>query len=85
MKRWQRFHRKEKGTVILCSGGLGADVTQHSLLAQHRPDRMRLPTWEVEKTMRALSFEEINKRPVQEHPGAREAGHAGFGPQEGPG
>ena len=25
------------------------------------------------------------QRPFQEHPGAREAGHAGLGPQEGPG
>merc|ERR1712232_839864 len=35
---------KEYGPVILASGGFGADFTQNSLLAQHRPDLMHLPT-----------------------------------------
>merc|ERR550532_1024890 len=34
----------QKGPVILCSGGFGADFTQDSLLAQYRPDLMHLPT-----------------------------------------
>merc|ERR1711937_786346 len=34
----------EKGPVILCSGGFGADFTQESLLAKYRPDLMHLPT-----------------------------------------
>merc|ERR1712003_519914 len=34
----------EKGPVILCSGGFGADFTQDSLLAKYRPDLMHLPT-----------------------------------------
>merc|ERR1712060_1045114 len=34
----------QKGPVILCSGGFGADFTQNSLLAQYRPDLMHLPT-----------------------------------------
>merc|ERR1711920_801015 len=34
----------EKGPVILCSGGFGADFTQNSLLAMYRPDLLHLPT-----------------------------------------
>merc|ERR1712063_141395 len=32
------------GPVIICTGGFGADFTQNSLLAQHRPDLLHLPT-----------------------------------------
>jgi len=35
---------KEFGPVIFCSGGFGADFTEDSLLAQHRPDLLHLPT-----------------------------------------
>jgi len=35
---------KEYGPVILCSGGFGADFTNDSLLALHRPDLLHLPT-----------------------------------------
>merc|ERR1719507_2216032 len=34
----------QKGPVILCSGGFGADFTQNSLLAMYRPDLLHLPT-----------------------------------------
>ena len=33
----------QKGPVILCSGGFGADFTQNSLLAQYRPDLCTSP------------------------------------------
>lgn len=35
---------QEYGPVILTTGGYGADFTQESLLAQHRPDLLHLPT-----------------------------------------
>merc|ERR1719253_290250 len=35
---------QEFGPVILCSGGYGADFSDNSLLAKHRPDLMHLPT-----------------------------------------
>merc|ERR1711937_1025302 len=35
---------KEYGTVILCSGGFGADFGSDSLLAKYRPDLLHLPT-----------------------------------------
>merc|ERR1712224_416094 len=35
---------QEHGPVILATGGFGADFTVDSLLAQHRPDLMHLPT-----------------------------------------
>jgi len=35
---------QEHGPVILCSGGFGADFSQDSLLAKHRPDLLHLPT-----------------------------------------
>ena len=34
----------EQGPVILATGGFGADFTDNSLLAKHRPDLMHLPT-----------------------------------------
>merc|ERR1712137_821107 len=35
---------EEPGPVIICTGGFGADFTLDSLLAQHRPDLLHLPT-----------------------------------------
>merc|ERR1711937_1113855 len=35
---------QENGPVVLATGGFGADFTVDSLLAQHRPDLMHLPT-----------------------------------------
>jgi len=35
---------QEHGPVILATGGFGADFMQNSLLAEHRPDLMHLPT-----------------------------------------
>merc|ERR1712137_723924 len=41
-KNGSRF--EEPGPVIICTGGFGADFTLDSLLAQHRPDLLHLPT-----------------------------------------
>jgi len=35
---------QEHGPVIVCTGGFGADFSQDSLLAKHRPDLLHLPT-----------------------------------------
>jgi flavocytochrome c len=35
---------QEHGPVIICSGGFGADFSNDSLLAKHRPDLLHLPT-----------------------------------------
>ena len=35
---------EERGPVILATGGFGADFTDSSLLAKHRPDLINLPT-----------------------------------------
>jgi succinate dehydrogenase/fumarate reductase flavoprotein subunit len=35
---------QEHGPVILASGGFGADFSNNSLLAKHRPDLVHLPT-----------------------------------------
>ena len=38
----ERF--QERGPVILCTGGFGADYTVDSLLRKHRPDLFHLPS-----------------------------------------
>jgi len=35
---------KEYGSVIICSGGYGADFSENSLLRKYRPDICHLPT-----------------------------------------
>merc|ERR1712190_549854 len=65
----------QKGPVILCSGGFGADFTQNSLLAQYRPDLMHLPTTNGEhctgdgiKMGEAIGAKSIDLEWVQVHP-----------------
>merc|ERR1719507_2478708 len=65
----------QKGPVILCSGGFGADFTQDSLLAQYRPDLMHLPTTNGEhctgdaiKMGEAMGAKSIDLEWVQVHP-----------------
>merc|ERR1712151_1105339 len=65
----------QKGPVILCSGGFGADFTQNSLLAQYRPDLMHLPTTNGEhctgdgiKMGEAIGGKSIDLEWVQVHP-----------------
>merc|ERR1719192_1674578 len=65
----------EKGPVILCSGGFGADFTQNSLLAQYRPDLMHLPTTNGEhctgdgiKMGEEIGAKSIDLEWVQVHP-----------------
>merc|ERR1719203_1135025 len=65
----------QKGPVILCSGGFGADFTQDSLLAQYRPDLMHLPTTNGEhctgdgiKMGEAIGAKTIDLEWVQVHP-----------------
>merc|ERR1719511_479816 len=65
----------EKGPVILCSGGFGADFTQSSLLAQYRPDLLHLPTTNGEhctgdaiKMGEAIGGKSIDLEWVQVHP-----------------
>merc|ERR1712050_615393 len=72
-KGGQQF--KEFGPVILCSGGLGADFTQDSLLAQYRPDLLHLPTTNGEhctgdgiKLGEGIGAETIDLEWVQVHP-----------------
>merc|ERR1719453_3014614 len=67
------FH--EHGPVILASGGFGADFTVDSLLAQHRPDLMHLPTTNGEhctgdgiKMGNAVGANTIDLEWVQVHP-----------------
>merc|ERR1712232_15022 len=66
---------KEYGPVILASGGFGADFTQNSLLAQHRPDLMHLPTTNGEhctgdgiKMGEAIGGKSIDLEWVRVHP-----------------
>merc|ERR1712060_415358 len=66
---------QQKGPVILCSGGFGADFTQNSLLAQYRPDLMHLPTTNGEhctgdgiKMGEEIGGESIDLEWVQVHP-----------------
>merc|ERR1711963_1326680 len=66
---------EEKGLVILCSGGFGADFTQQSLLAKYRPDLMHLPTTNGEhctgdgiKMGEAVGGKSIDLEWVQVHP-----------------
>merc|ERR1711937_1118616 len=66
---------EELGPVILCSGGFGADFTQHSLLAKYRPDLMHLPTTNGEhctgdgiKMGEAIGCATIDLEWVQVHP-----------------
>merc|ERR1740120_356308 len=65
----------QKGPVILCSGGFGADFTQNSLLAQYRPDLMHLPTTNGEhctgdgiKMGEEIGGQSIDLEWVQVHP-----------------
>merc|ERR1712242_586715 len=65
----------QKGPVILCSGGFGADFTQDSLLAQYRPDLMHLPTTNGEhctgdgiKMGEIIGAKSIDLEWVQVHP-----------------
>jgi flavocytochrome c len=66
---------QEHGPVIVCTGGFGADFTENSLLAQHRPDLMHLPTTNGEhctgdgiKMGMALGAKTIDLEWVQVHP-----------------
>jgi len=66
---------KEFGPVILCTGGFGADFTNNSLLAQHRPDLLHLPTTNGEhctgdaiKMGEKVGAETIDLEWVQVHP-----------------
>merc|ERR1719220_3378988 len=66
---------KEYGPVILASGGFGADFTKDSLLAEHRPDLMHLPTTNGEhctgdgiKMGVAIGARPIDLEWVQVHP-----------------
>merc|ERR1719160_1208628 len=66
---------QEHGPVIICTGGFGADFTRDSLLAQHRPDLMHLPTTNGEhctgdgiKMGMALGAKTIDLGWVQVHP-----------------
>ena len=66
---------QEHGPVILASGGFGADFTVDSLLAQHRPDLMHLPTTNGEhctgdgiKMGAAIGANTIDLEWVQVHP-----------------
>jgi len=66
---------QEHGPVIMCSGGFGADFTTNSLLAQHRPDLMHLPTTNGEhctgdgiKMGVAIGAKTIDLEWVQVHP-----------------
>merc|ERR1712151_473796 len=72
-KGGQNFN--EYGPVIICSGGFGADFTADSLLAQHRPDLMHLPTTNGEhctgdgiKMGAAIGGKTIDLEWVQVHP-----------------
>merc|ERR1712224_6531 len=66
---------QEHGPVILATGGFGADFTVDSLLAQHRPDLMHLPTTNGEhctgdgiKMGAAIGAKTIDLEWVQVHP-----------------
>eukprot|EP00398_MALV-I-01_sp_L67-1_P000021 gene22-655_t len=66
---------KEMGPVIVCTGGFGADFTQDSLLAKHRPDLMHLPTTNGEhctgdglKMCMAVGGNTLDLEWVQVHP-----------------
>merc|ERR1711988_1401374 len=66
---------QEHGPVIICTGGFGADFTSQSLLAQYRPDLMRLPTTNGEhctgdgiKMGQAIGGKTIDLEWVQVHP-----------------
>merc|ERR1719231_628312 len=66
---------QEHGPVIVCTGGFGADFSQDSLLAQHRPDLMHLPTTNGEhctgdgiKMGAAIGGKTIDLEWVQVHP-----------------
>merc|ERR1711937_799400 len=66
---------QEQGPVILATGGFGADFTVDSLLAQHRPDLMHLPTTNGEhctgdglKMGAAIGGKTIDLEWVQVHP-----------------
>jgi flavocytochrome c len=66
---------QEHGPVILASGGFGADFTINSLLAQHRPDLMHLPTTNGEhctgdgiKMGHGIGAKTIDLEWVQVHP-----------------
>merc|ERR1719243_418948 len=65
----------EKGPVILCSGGFGADFTGGGLLAKYRPDLLHLPTTNGEhctgdgiKMGEAIGAKTIDLEWVQVHP-----------------
>lgn len=66
---------KEFGSVILATGGFGADFQQDSLLAKYRPDLMHLPTTNGEhctgdgiKISEAIGAKTIDLEWVQVHP-----------------
>ena len=66
---------RELGPVIICSGGFGADFSNNSLLAKHRPDLMHLPTTNGEhctgdgiKMGEAAGGKSIDLEWVQVHP-----------------
>merc|ERR1719487_3032553 len=66
---------QQKGPVILCSGGFGADFTNDSLLAKYRPDLLYLPTTNGEhctgdgiKMGEAIGAQSIDLEWVQVHP-----------------
>jgi len=66
---------QEHGPVIIATGGFGADFTQQSLLAKHRPDLMHLPTTNGEhctgdgiKMGEAIGGKTIDLEWVQVHP-----------------
>merc|ERR1719510_558764 len=66
---------QEHGPVIIATGGFGADFTQDSLLAQHRPDLMHLPTTNGEhctgdgiKMATGIGGKTIDLEWVQVHP-----------------
>merc|ERR1719163_1967080 len=66
---------QEHGPMILATGGFGADFTTDSLLAQHRPDLMHLPTTNGEhctgdgiKMGAAIGANTIDLEWVQVHP-----------------
>merc|ERR1719230_948932 len=66
---------KEFGPVIFATGGFGADFTEDSLLATHRPDLLHLPTTNGEhctgdgiKMGEAIGAKTIDLEWVQVHP-----------------
>merc|ERR1719199_1363648 len=66
---------EERGPVILCSGGFGADFSNDSLLAKYRPDLLHLPTTNGEhctgdgiKMGEAIGAKSVDLEWVQVHP-----------------